>query len=1142
MAKYDNRELEACMNPDVEQLVRAIHGSSTKAAVLVTGGAAQGASWLLGVPGASSTVLEVVVPYSRGSLMDVLGQEPLQYCSADTALALARAAYRRAAALSSIDVPVVGLSATCALASEPPKRGEHRAYVAAHSSEGTRLLSVRLAKGARSRWQEEQLVSRALLKVLAEACGLDSSQLQLPLMLNTARRKPHTEEHATSRVSNSPSPTTQPTTQPQEQDDELLTQVTASASQAEALSDLLAGRVQCVEFSGGRIYVDVPRGPGQVYLPGSFNPLHHGHQDMLAAAVQMSGAAQHQGCFELTVLNADKEVQRRVSQFVTAGLPLLVTRAPLLVDKARLLAGSTFVLGWDTAVRIVMPKYYGGSDAAMAAVFDAIRSQNCTFLVAGRLDDGGDRGTFKTLSDIHMDQQLSGLFQAIPEQVFRADISSTRLRQEVVNAHIWFLCDAKCTFCFSNLQWKEDEEVKDVGAERDLLDSGKQCTADYVAGEVLDVPLRRSLIIPQKLIKHSFADYDFSRGLSVCIKYDKANYSAENVKRRGLGGGDGSNAAASPVTVERQQKRSHTAARSAAAQPVEAASASSLDPTRQHNNVKSRALTQVIRHSDLRLRLPVDLGKEIACHFAERSVWGRVLVKLCAQHPLPDTAAANAASTGAFESDWLECELLREKSSGQLKHGGFKLCGHHLAQALGQFSGWWAIQASLVGLHRVKYTLSQEAPPRPAAAGQTAAGGAAGLPATTAELQHHSAAASQQQEQPAEPEASRPCPAAGLTTQLEQEVDVDATDGGSEQQPVLQLVVAPSPPAGCQPKRITRAARGSQASNGADSSAGHTRDDDSSNLHQQLEAQLEPQVDQPQGCPSPSALLSTTGPSIDARQKIFKAKDPQLRAAFICLQWPMLSQLGHQGCLPLRVQLVRLPGGCSDISQLTPEQQQQLCPQELPGMAIAKYIGPLKPAARGSGNPAAGVPDVRYYLKGAALREVQPPVVNWYMVRLRKLSETALQVMVSPAPPAVASPLQAGVGAPHAGMHQTPEGSAAASSKVNAAAQKACSAGAGALDLSDREELGLPDELPSANELTPDVVEALCDLVDKLETRFAELEGNQLYDVLANLMDAEAEHRKFMTTTYTFLRMLVKKKDMLKLKNFVVKKVLAKGE
>jgi hypothetical protein len=95
-------------------------------------------------------------------------QEPTQYCSADTALSLAKAAYQRAAALTALGTPVVGLAATCALASEPPKRGQHRAYVAAHSSSGSHLLSVVLAKGARSRWQEEQLVGQALLQV---GCG-----------------------------------------------------------------------------------------------------------------------------------------------------------------------------------------------------------------------------------------------------------------------------------------------------------------------------------------------------------------------------------------------------------------------------------------------------------------------------------------------------------------------------------------------------------------------------------------------------------------------------------------------------------------------------------------------------------------------------------------------------------------------------------------------------------------------------------------------------------------------------------------------------------------------------------------------------------------------------------------------------------
>lgn len=43
------------------------------------------------------------------------------------------------------------------------------------------------------------------------------------------------------------------------------------------LDALLAGRVHVVEFSGGRVFVDAPRG-GRLYLPGSFNPIHDGHR------------------------------------------------------------------------------------------------------------------------------------------------------------------------------------------------------------------------------------------------------------------------------------------------------------------------------------------------------------------------------------------------------------------------------------------------------------------------------------------------------------------------------------------------------------------------------------------------------------------------------------------------------------------------------------------------------------------------------------------------------------------------------------------------------------------------------------------------------------------------------------------------
>lgn len=85
-------------------------------------------------------------------------------------------------------------------------------------------------------------------------------------------------------------------------------------------------------------------------------------------------------------------------------------------------------VGWDTAVRVVMPKYYGDSDTSMQLVLAEIKHLGCHFLVAGRVDDKTDGG-FKTLSDIQLPPGTQGgLFKAIPEASFRSDVSSTALR------------------------------------------------------------------------------------------------------------------------------------------------------------------------------------------------------------------------------------------------------------------------------------------------------------------------------------------------------------------------------------------------------------------------------------------------------------------------------------------------------------------------------------------------------------------------------------------------------------------------------------------------------------------------------------------------------------------------------------------
>jgi hypothetical protein len=112
----------------------------------------------------------------------------------------------------------------------------------------------------------------------------------------------------------------------------------------------------------------------------------------------------------------------RFSQF-GGYAPVAATAAPLFVDKARLFPGATFVIGSDTAARLLEPRYYGGT-AALHAAFETIRAAGCRFLVAGRLVEG----RWITLDELVLPTALSDLFSAIPAELFREDISSTQLR------------------------------------------------------------------------------------------------------------------------------------------------------------------------------------------------------------------------------------------------------------------------------------------------------------------------------------------------------------------------------------------------------------------------------------------------------------------------------------------------------------------------------------------------------------------------------------------------------------------------------------------------------------------------------------------------------------------------------------------
>jgi hypothetical protein len=190
------------------------------------------------------------------------------------------------------------------------------------------------------------------------------------------------------------------------------------------LDDLMVGRIATLTLlPDGTMRADDP--PAGAILSGAFNPLHAGHLGMARAATELSGLPV---AFELAVLNADKgvlaaaEVARRAAQF--AGRETLVlSRTPLFVAKAALYPGRTFVLGYDTAARLLAPRYYDGA-AGLEAALASLRASGCHFLVAGRLH----AGRFQTLADLVVPPAFAALFTAIPATLFRADISSTALR------------------------------------------------------------------------------------------------------------------------------------------------------------------------------------------------------------------------------------------------------------------------------------------------------------------------------------------------------------------------------------------------------------------------------------------------------------------------------------------------------------------------------------------------------------------------------------------------------------------------------------------------------------------------------------------------------------------------------------------
>src|SRR4051794_29802991 len=138
------------MDAATRALIEALHRESPYRYVLaLTGGGTGAAAQLLNVPGGSRPLLEAVVPYSEQALSEFLGPPPRQSFSRATGMALARRALERARRLAPGE-PVAGVGCTASLATDRPKKGEHRFHLAVLSSPSSgKAVALVLAKGQR---------------------------------------------------------------------------------------------------------------------------------------------------------------------------------------------------------------------------------------------------------------------------------------------------------------------------------------------------------------------------------------------------------------------------------------------------------------------------------------------------------------------------------------------------------------------------------------------------------------------------------------------------------------------------------------------------------------------------------------------------------------------------------------------------------------------------------------------------------------------------------------------------------------------------------------------------------------------------------------------------------------------------------
>ena len=448
---------------------------STKSSVClaVAGGGGHAISTLAATPGASSLLLEGSVLYDRKSYRSYIGfsdHEPgFKYSSSRAATLASEEALRRALQYRSSDLDLmagcVGIGCASSLVSSSSSEDiKGYGHIVATRSDGTRIsinvtLADRMNQMNRTRLEEDIFVSHLILRMIELVQQSKMNQMGEGSTNSNDMVTDAGDRIVEERLSN-----------------RRLTEEPSSAHEVafEAAQRLLEGESKSVVLIPSQKHgqsksfctLEYPIIPnGSLVFPGSFNPPHEGHVALAEASVKaaMYGVERRKSTvdppifMEVSLTNADKPpiepvvVADRLVQFLDLdNMPknwgIILTRAPLFAEKVSSLADCvldhqskeapqlSFVIGTDTMVRILNPKYYENSYDAM---LEAIRSmRGVKFIVGGRLEqnkDSDEHPRFVSGEEelIDLPGDVRKKFVIIKEEDFRVDISSSQIRSQM---------------------------------------------------------------------------------------------------------------------------------------------------------------------------------------------------------------------------------------------------------------------------------------------------------------------------------------------------------------------------------------------------------------------------------------------------------------------------------------------------------------------------------------------------------------------------------------------------------------------------------------------------------------------------------------------------------------------------------------